>query len=107
MDSSMHYYPRPQGRGKLCIELSTVPRGIVSTILPNKHEISVLLHNGAETNTVLLAINRLIGARGRKSAISHGILVTLNVIGYGIVKNYTTLIPHYVYMGVVTGMVHV
>ena len=32
---------------QLCIELSTVPRGIVLTILPNKHEITVLLHNGS------------------------------------------------------------
>ena len=46
VDSSMHYCPRPQGRGQLCIELSTVPRGIVLTILPNRHEITVLLHNG-------------------------------------------------------------
>ena len=30
----------------MCIELSTVPRGIVLTILPNRHEITVLLHNG-------------------------------------------------------------
>ena len=36
---------RPRGRGQLCIELSTVPRGIVLTILPNRHEITVLLHN--------------------------------------------------------------
>ena len=41
MDSSMHYFPRPQDRGQLCIELSTVPRGIVLTILPNRHEITV------------------------------------------------------------------
>ena len=43
MNSSMHYCPRPQGRGQLCIELSTVhvPRGIVLTILPNRHEITV------------------------------------------------------------------
>ena len=27
-------------------ELSTVPRGIVLTILPNRHDITVLLHNG-------------------------------------------------------------
>ena len=105
MDSSMHYCPRPQGRGQLCIELSTVPRGIVLTILPNKHERTFLLHNGAETNTVLLAIDCLIGARRRKPVTSHGILVTLNVIGHGIVKNYTTLVPHYVNMGDVTGMV--
>ena len=32
VDSSMHYCPRPQGRGQLCIELSTVPRGIVLII---------------------------------------------------------------------------
>ena len=56
-------------------------------------------------NTNLLAIDCLIGARRRKPVTSHGILVTLNVIGHGIVKNYTTLIPHYVYMGDVTGMV--
>ena len=105
MDSSMHYCPRPHGRGQLCIELSTEPRGIVLTILPNKHEITVLLHNGDETNTVLLAIDCLIGARRRKPVTSNGILVTLNVIGNRIVKNYTTLIPHYVYMGDVTGMV--
>ena len=47
----------------------------------------------------------LIGARRHKPVLSHGILVTLNVIGHGIVKNYTTLFPHYVYMGDVTGMV--
>ena len=94
MDSSMHSCPRPQGRGLLCIELSTVPIGIVLTILPNKHDI-----------TVLLAIDCLIGARRRKPVTSHGILVTLNVIGHGIVKNYTTLIPHYVYICDVTGMV--
>ena len=35
----MHYCPRPQGCGQLCIELSTVPKGIVLTILPNMHEI--------------------------------------------------------------------
>ena len=75
------------------------------TILPNKHEITVLLNNGAETNTVLLAIDCLIGARRLKPVTSHGILVTLNVIGHGIVKNFTTLIPHYVFMGDVTGMV--
>ena len=105
MDSSMHYCPRPQGRGQLCIELSTVPRGIVLTILPNKHEITVLLHNGAESNTVLLAIDCLIDAWRRKTVTSHGIRVTLNVIGHGIVKNFTTLIPNYVNMGDVTGMV--
>ena len=105
MDSSMHYCPRPQGRGQLCTELSTVPRGIVLTFLPNKHEITVLLHNEAETNTVLLAIDCLIGARRRKPVTSHGILLTLNVIGHGIVKNYATLIPHYVYMGDATRMV--
>ena len=82
LDSSMHYCSRPQGRGQLCIELSTVLRGIVLTILPNKHEITVLLHNGAETNTVLLAIDCLICARRRKPVTSHSILVTLNVIGH-------------------------
>ena len=48
----------------------------------------------------------LIGARRRKPVNSHGILVTLKVIAHGIVKNYTTLFPHYVYMGDVTGMVN-
>ena len=47
-----------------------------------------------ETNNVLLAIDCLLGARRRKLEASHGILVTLNVIGHGIVKNYTTLFPH-------------
>ena len=47
-----------------------------------------------ETNNVLLAIDCLIDARRRKSVASHGILVTLNVIGHGIVKNYTTLFLH-------------
>ena len=51
------------------------------------------------------SIDSLIGARCRKPVTSHGILVTLNVIGHVIVKNYTTLISHYVYMGDVTGMV--
>ena len=59
----------------------------------------------SETNNVLLAIDCLIGARRRKPVTSLGILVTFNVIGHGIVKNYTILIPHYVYMGGVTGMV--
>ena len=59
----------------------------------------------AEIYTVLLAINCLIGARCRKPVTSQGILMTSNVIGHGIVKNYTTLIPHYVHMGDVTGMV--
>ena len=27
VDSSMHYCPRPKGRGQWCIELSTVPKG--------------------------------------------------------------------------------
>ena len=58
-----------------------------------------------KTNNGLLAIDSLIGARLRKPMLSHGILVTLNVIGHGIVKNYTTLFPHYVYMGDVTDMV--
>ena len=75
------------------------------TILQNKHEITDLLHNGAEANSVLRAIDCLIGAQRRKPVTSHGFLVTLNVIGHGIVKNYTTLIPHYVYMREVTGMV--
>ena len=66
MDSSMHYCPRPQGRGQLCIELSTVPRSIVLTILPNRHEITVLLHTEPETNNVLLANDCLISARPRK-----------------------------------------
>ena len=105
MDSSMHYCPRPQGRGQLCIELSTVPRGIGLTILPNRHEITVLITTESEINNVLLAFDCLIGARRHKPVTSHGILVTLNVIGHGIVKNYTTLFPNYVYMGVVTGMV--
>ena len=83
----MHYCPRPQGRGQLCIELSTVPRGIVLTILQNKHEITVLFTTEAETNTVLLTIDCLIGARRRKPVTSHGILVTLNGIGHVIVKN--------------------
>ena len=106
MDSSMHYCPRPQGRGQLCIELSTEPRGIVLTILPNRHEITVLLHSVTtepESND-LLAIDCLIGARRRKPVNSH-ILVTLKAIGHGIVKNYTTIFPHYFYMDDVTGMV--
>ena len=32
---------KAEGRGQLCIELSKVPRGIVLTILPNKHKITV------------------------------------------------------------------
>ena len=47
----------------------------------------------------------LIGARRRKPVNSHGILVTLKVIGHGIVKTYTIIFPHYVYMGDVTCMV--
>ena len=96
VDSSMHYCPRPQGRGKLCIELSTVPRGIVLTILPNRHEITVLLHvTEPETNNDFLVIDCLFGARCLKPVNSHGILVTLKVIDHGIVKNYTTLFPHW------------
>ena len=46
-----------------------------------------------ETNIVLLAIDCFIGARHRKLMTSLGILVTLNIISHGIVKNYTTLFP--------------
>ena len=42
----------------------------------------------SETNNVLLAMDCLIGVRRRKPVTSHGILVTLNVIGHGIVNNY-------------------
>ena len=45
VDSSMSYCPRPLGRGRLCIELSTAPRDIVLTILPNSHEITASLPN--------------------------------------------------------------
>ena len=45
VDSSMHYCPRPLGRGQFRIELSTAPRDIVLTILPNSHEITALLPN--------------------------------------------------------------
>ena len=43
--SSMNYCPRPLGRVQLRIELSTAPRDIVLTILPNSHEITALLPN--------------------------------------------------------------
>ena len=101
----MHYCPTPQGRGQLFIELSTAPRGIVLTILLNRHEITVYYTTEPETNNALLAIDCLIGARRRKPVTSHGIFVTLNVIGHGIVKNYNILFFHYIYMGDVTGMV--
>ena len=41
VDSSMHY----NGLGQLRTELSTAPRDIVLTILPNGHEITALLPN--------------------------------------------------------------
>ena len=41
MDSTKHYCSGPQCRGQKCIELSTAPRGMVLTILPNRHEIHV------------------------------------------------------------------
>ena len=78
VDSSMHYCPRPQ-----LFYYTTEP----------------------ETNNILLAIDCLIGVRRRKPVTSHGILVPLNVICHGIVKHFTTLFFHYVYMGDVTGMV--
>ena len=88
VDSSMHYCPRPQGRGQLCIELSTVPRGIVLTILPQFYYTT-----DPETNIVLLAIDCFNLARHRKLMTSLGILVTLNIISHEIVKNFTTLYP--------------
>ena len=45
VDSSVHYCPRPQEQE--CTELSSVQRVIALTILPNDHEITVLLPNNA------------------------------------------------------------
>ena len=71
MVNSQNYATRCPGQlnallPEAAVELSTVPRGRVLTILPNRHEITVFYTTEPETNNVLLAIDCLISARPRK-----------------------------------------